>query len=136
MRGPSRQTRQHDSSQSISRLANSDGYRCGESGSQPEKERNGTVGDDIVSGPGPTNGFWRAADWVWCQDLFWRPVKPNTSPLANVATSRVVRGVRSRTSAAENTTEARAMRLKMYGNAINAESAKVFVQCAIEELLT
>lgn len=26
--------------------------------------------------PGPTNGFWRSADWLGCRDGTWRPVEP------------------------------------------------------------
>jgi len=40
---------------------------------------------------GPTNGFWRAADWLFCRDGKWRPVEPGTFPLAHGAASRVGR---------------------------------------------
>jgi len=32
--------------------------------------------------PGPTNGHWRDADWLFCRDGKWRPVEPGTFPLA------------------------------------------------------
>jgi DNA (cytosine-5)-methyltransferase 1 len=61
-------------------------------------------------GTGPTNGFWRAADWLLCRDGKWRPVEPGTFPLAHGATARVVR-------------------LRAYGNAINAKAAQAFIEC-------
>jgi DNA (cytosine-5)-methyltransferase 1 len=60
--------------------------------------------------PGPTNGFWGAADWLLCRDGKWRPVESGTFPLVNGASSRVGR-------------------LRAYGNAINAQAAQVFIEC-------
>lgn len=61
---------------------------------------------------GPTNGFWRDADWLGCTDGKWRPVEPDTFPLADGVPARVGR-------------------LRGYGNAINAEQAALFLQVAI-----
>ncbi|RQV20620.1 DNA cytosine methyltransferase [Burkholderia cenocepacia] len=66
---------------------------------------------------GPTNGFWRAADWLLCRDGKWRPVEPGTFPLAHGTTSRVGR-------------------LRAYGNAINAEAATQFILAARDILTT
>ncbi|WEF35904.1 DNA cytosine methyltransferase [Pseudoduganella chitinolytica] len=63
--------------------------------------------------PGPTNGYWRAADWLGCTDGRWRPVEPGTFPLAHGAAARVGR-------------------LRAYGNAINASAAEVFIRCVME----
>jgi DNA (cytosine-5)-methyltransferase 1 len=40
---------------------------------------------DDITRPSPTNGFWRDADWLFCRDGRWRPVKPGTFPLADGA---------------------------------------------------
>ena len=62
---------------------------------------------------GPTNGLWRDADWLFCRDGKWRPVEPGTFPLAHGAASQVVR-------------------LRAYGNAINAKAAQAFIECVME----
>ena len=61
---------------------------------------------------GPTNGHWRDADWLLCRDGKWRPVEPGTFPLVDGAASRVVR-------------------LRAYGNAINAKAAQAFIECVM-----
>jgi len=65
------------------------------------------------SRPGPTNGFWADADWLFCRDGKWRAVEPGSSPLVDGATSRVGR-------------------LRAYGNAINAEAATVFIESVMD----
>ncbi len=61
--------------------------------------------------PGPTNGLWRDADWLFCRDGKWRPVEPGTFPLAHGSPARVGR-------------------LRAYGNAINAEAAVAFIEAS------
>ncbi|CNI59713.1 DNA cytosine methyltransferase [Yersinia bercovieri] len=61
----------------------------------------------------PINGFWRNADWLLCRDGKWRPVESGTFPLADGIANRVGR-------------------LRAYGNAINAEAAKAFIESYME----
>ncbi len=65
--------------------------------------------------PGPTNGRWAAADWLFCRDGKWRPVEPGTFPLAHGAANRVGR-------------------LRGYGNAVNAAQAEEFIRAYMAEL--
>ncbi|MFX3545052.1 DNA cytosine methyltransferase [Ralstonia mannitolilytica] len=89
----------------------------GEMGGQ-DGQRHGLV-DDRTSAPecaaGPTNSFWRDADWLLCRDGKWRPVEPGTFPLAHGAASRVGR-------------------LRAYGNAINAIQAQIWCEVVMEAL--
>ena len=62
---------------------------------------------------GPTNGYWASADWLGCRDGKWRPVEPGTFPLVDGAAARVVR-------------------LRGYGNAVNAEAAKAWIETVME----
>ena len=69
-------------------------------------------GQDRPDRPGPTNGLWRAADWLFCRDGKWRPVEPGTFPLAHGAPARVGR-------------------LRAYGNAIVAQVAQAFIEAVM-----
>lgn len=82
-----------------------------------EASKTSRQGDPIISNggrnaAGPTNGFWADADWLLCRDEKFRPVEPGTFPLADGITQRVGR-------------------LRAYGNAINAEVAKTFIESAM-----
>jgi DNA (cytosine-5)-methyltransferase 1 len=95
-----------------------DGRGAGEAGdgrdaARVEPERLRDAGDDVATGP--TNGFWRDADWILCRDAKWRPVEPGTSPLVDGAASRVGR-------------------LRAYGNAINRYQAAAFIESAVEAI--
>ncbi|GAA5786102.1 hypothetical protein YWS52_24250 [Chitiniphilus shinanonensis] len=79
-------------------------------GQKLHAQHGGTTGSGE---PGPVNGFWRDADWISCRDGTWRPVEPGTFPLADGAAARVGR-------------------LRAYGNAINAEAARHFIEVAME----
>lgn len=83
---------------------------------------------DADTGAGPVNGFWRAADWLFCRDGRWRPVEPGTFPLVAIPApglGPVQPGVLK--LARSNRTG----RLRGYGNAICAEAAIEFIRCVI-----
>lgn len=76
---------------------------------QETAEASGLCSDNRA---GPTNGFWADADWLGCRDGKFRPVEPGTFPLVDGAANRVGR-------------------LRGYGNAINAQAAKVFIEACL-----
>ncbi len=89
-------------------------------GLQPWRQNSATVGyghpavaTSSSDRCGPTNGRWRAADWLRCKDECWRPVEPGSFPLAHGVANRV--GF-----------------LRGYGNAINAAQAEEFIKVAME----
>ncbi len=102
----------------IGGLADTDGHgrdKAGQCESQARLhgvERDGGAAA-AEPGTGPVNGFWRDVDWLFCRDAKWRPVESGTFPLVDGAAARVVR-------------------LRAYGNAINAEQAKIFVEAFLE----
>lgn len=72
-------------------------------------DRTGGCGSASDEGAGPTNGFWRTADWLGCTDDKWRPVRPGSFPLADGVAGRVGR-------------------LRAYGNCIAAPAAQAFIE--------
>lgn len=64
---------------------------------------------DSGSACGPVNGFWRDAEWLYCQDGKYRAVEPGTFPLAYGAPERVGR-------------------LSCYGDGIVAQVAQEFIK--------
>jgi DNA (cytosine-5)-methyltransferase 1 len=79
---------------------------------------------DLVQ-TGPTNGFWRDADWIGCTDGKWRPVESGSFPLVYGSAFRLGSG-----GAFEN--KSRAKMLRGYGNAIVAPLAAEFIAAAME----
>lgn len=47
------------------------------------------VDDAVGTRPGPTDGFWRDADWLFCRDGKWRPAQPGIQPLDHGVQGRV-----------------------------------------------
>lgn len=62
--------------------------------------------------PGPTNGYWRDADWLLGRDSKWRPVEPSTFPLADGSPARMGR-------------------LRGYGNSIVKDAAQAFIVASL-----
>lgn len=83
--------------------------RGGQYGQQPQDRGIGYT--DRRSSP--TNGFWGDADWLFCRDGKWRPVRPGSQPLAHGAPARVGR-------------------LRGYGNAVDAEATRIFIEAYLE----
>ena len=73
----------------------------------------GKGGGDTETRAYETNGFWADADWLLCRDGKWRPVRPQSFPLAHGATARVGR-------------------LRAYGNAITAQVAQGLIESYME----
>jgi DNA (cytosine-5)-methyltransferase 1 len=88
-------------------------------GVQSEEAGNEACGSELSGhsassdGPDKTNGHWRDADWIFCRDGKWRPVEPNTCPLADGAPSRVGR-------------------LRAYGNGIVPQVAQGLIESYME----
>lgn len=82
------------------------------------------------------NGKWSASeftglgevDWIYCRDNKYRPIKPGIKPLVNgIARGMVYSSDSGEQINASETQEARVMRLKGYGNAIQAKTARAFI---------
>ncbi len=80
---------------------------------QWNKNSEAIAGFSSDSGTSPVNGFWRDADWLFCRDGKWRPVKPGLKPLVNGLAGRVGQ-------------------VRAYGNAIVAPVAETFIRAYME----
>lgn len=106
------------------------------------QSRPGPVSDGVDCRPGPTNGLWRAADWLHCRDDKWRPVEPGSFPLAHglprsmgalgpeLSELARVAGLSRQSLAAAK--RFRVRQLRGYGNAINPWQAAEFVRAAMD----
>ena len=119
---------------------------------QGGRSANEPCGCSLADRPGPTNGFWRTVDWIFCRDDKWRPVEPGSSPLAHgvpFGTSKIRAGLaflgygpkdfqRVIRKSKEILSEARGSRngqLSGYGNAIVVPQATEFIKACLEETL-
>lgn len=84
--------------------------------------------------PGPPDAFWRDADWLYCRDGKWRPVKSSVQRVADgVSRGLVPSGdFVSASFPLVEKAEARTMRLRGYGNAIVPAVASQFIQAFME----
>ena len=122
-----------DGNRQVDRIVN-DGPRSGlADAGLPQRQANGVsggvdakhvaVGDDSppdgvadtcgAGRPSAPDNQWRDADWLFCRDGKWRPVKSGTFPLAHGVSGRVGR-------------------LRAYGNAIVPQVAAEFVAAYLE----
>ncbi|EFH4744265.1 TPA: DNA cytosine methyltransferase [Escherichia coli] len=87
----------------------SQGRLSGGTDSQREIVNGHTGRNSAINRPGPVNGVWAGADWVYCRDNKWRAIKPGIKPLVNGVAGRVGR-------------------LRAYGNAVNVYAAAAFIK--------
>ncbi|EAO6867576.1 DNA cytosine methyltransferase [Salmonella enterica] len=80
---------------------------------QWNKNSEALAGSGSDSNASPVNSVWRDADWLFCRDGKWRPVKPGIKPLVNGTPGRVGQ-------------------LRAYGNAIVAPVAETFIRAYME----
>lgn len=92
--------------------------RNGDGSDRPDLERS-------AGWPGPTNGFWRDVDWLFCRDGKWRPIKPGTFALVDGSAFHLDSG-----SPFEG--KSRQEILKGAGNAIVSEVAISFIEDYLE----
>jgi DNA (cytosine-5)-methyltransferase 1 len=119
-----------------------DGLGSAGSAGQRRRDAAGCSAVDRDEPAGPTNGFWRAADWIFCRDGRWRPIEPGTSALAYGLASSMgalspEQGRLAGLARLDGASLARAKRyrtgtLRGFGNAINAEQAIAFIECVME----
>jgi DNA (cytosine-5)-methyltransferase 1 len=109
-----------------SELADAGGERLEVLGEQPSRGQcTPTERGGAFDRPGPTNGYWRDADWLFCTDGKWRAVSAGSFPLVDGAAFRLGSG-------GPFEGKSRAGMLKGYGNAINAEVAAEFIRAFID----
>lgn len=94
--------------------------------------------------PGPLNGWWRDADWLFCTDSRWRPTQPGYEPLAyglprslgalspGVARHAMVAGCDA--DSLKRAKRYRVGSLRGYGNAINLQVAAEWIKVWKDDL--
>lgn len=93
----------------------------------------GESDERVARAPSFTNGFWADPVWLACSDGKARPTERGIFPLVDGLAKGVVRGGDPGAPIhAEETAEARAMRLKGYGNAIVCWEAAEFIKAFLE----
>lgn len=106
-------------------------------GTQGRQDSQRPVGlPDGAIRPGPTNGFWRDAEWIYCRDGKWRPVGTIESGAFEMADELAadLGCVRDQSSGRYTISpliekgKGRVSRLRGYGNAIVAEVAVKWIE--------
>lgn len=110
-------------------MADADGGLAGDGDVQRGREH-GLLAQG--SKPGPVNGFWADAEWVWCRDEKWRPAQSAPVGMAPGLAADLGRvrlpGGRDVFFPLQQGSKARVLRLRGYGDAINTEVAAAFVR--------
>lgn len=97
--------------------------------SQRHERRQDSAGEKRRIGLESACGEWSDSEWLYCRDGKYRPTKPGIKPLVDGIPRGMVRsGASCESIDANNTQEARAMRLKGYGNAIVPAVAASFIR--------
>lgn len=94
--------------------------------------------------PGPTNGFWRDADWLFCRDGKWRPVSATSQSMADGFTADLglgrsfplIDGKAFKEGSGHPVYEGKSRQgmLKGYGNAIDAEATIDFIEATLDTI--
>ena len=127
--GPQERSARFDAGSNVGRLDDAAGPRhfgaVGWAESNPRNEARMRVSGQgrEAERPDPPDSLWRDADWLYCRDGKYRPIESGIKPLVD----GVPRGM-VHSSDPRNTQEARAMRLKGYGNAIVPQVAAEFIR--------
>ena len=102
----------------------------GDHGDQPGRLDAAATGSAAEAGG---TGFWANAIWIPCADGKQRRIEPGTQPLVDGIPRGVVPGCDPGAPGyAENTGEARKMRLYGYGNAIVPQVAAEFIRASMQ----
>ncbi|QWR92224.1 DNA cytosine methyltransferase [Cronobacter sakazakii] len=118
----------HDGVAHAASIANIKRHGGSDEFGRAENTEQNRMGSEFMR-PLEVNGFWRDADWLLCRDGKWRPVEPGTFPLVDGAAARLGR---VQPDVARMASRNRTGRLKGYGNAINAQAAKTFIEAYME----